>query len=394
VSGTLHPVPRPPLAVLIAISALQPFALNVLAPALPGLARSLATDYATIQLTLTLYLVVVAVVQLVIGPVSDQVGRRPCILAGIALFMAGSLIGVLATDIPTLLLARVVQAIGGGTCFALARAVVRDVASKNEAASLIGYIAMVMVLSPMVAPLVGGLIDAHFGWRSIFLVMLGLAAPVGLAAVWRLHETARSRGQGSLGTVFAAFPLLLRNRLFVGYALSLAFTTAGFFTLIGGAPYVVVEAMGNSPAVYGAFFIANGVGYMVGNFISGRYGQRIGSERLILIGNALSLFSTLIELPFVVFGYWTPATLFLPLSLNAVGNGLTIPGGTASALSVRPDLAGAAAGLAGAMQLGAGALASIVVGYTVTLWPASLAWLMLLCAAAACVALYVTRITR
>jgi DHA1 family bicyclomycin/chloramphenicol resistance-like MFS transporter len=215
-----------------------------------------------------------------------------------------------------------------------------------------------------------------------------------LAAVWRLHETARSRGQGSLGTVFAAFPLLLRNRLFVGYALSLAFTTAGFFTLIGGAPYVVVEAMGNSPAVYGAFFIANGVGYMVGNFISGRYGQRIGSERLILIGNALSLFSTLIELPFVVFGYWTPATLFLPLSLNAVGNGLTIPGGTASALSVRPDLAGAAAGLAGAMQLGAGALASIVVGYTVTLWPASLAWLMLLCAAAACVALYVTRITR
>jgi DHA1 family bicyclomycin/chloramphenicol resistance-like MFS transporter len=382
---------RPPLAVLIAISALQPFALNVLAPATPGLARSLATDYATIQLTLTLYLVVVAVVQLVIGPVSDQIGRRPCILGGIALFMAGSLIGAMATDIPTLLTARVVQAMGGGTCFALARAVVRDVASKNEAASLIGYIAMVMVLSPMVAPLIGGLIDAHFGWRSIFLAMLALAAPVGLAAVWRLHETARSRGQGSLRTVFAAFPLLLRNRLFVGYALSLAFTTAGFFTLIGGAPYVVVEAMGSSPTVYGVYFIANGVGYMAGNFLSGRYGQRIGSERLILLGTGLSLCSAVIELPFVIFGHWTPATLFLPLALNAVGNGLTIPGGTASALSVRPDLAGAAAGLAGATQLGVGALASIVVGYTVPIWPASLAWLILLYAVAACAALSLTR---
>jgi MFS transporter, DHA1 family, multidrug resistance protein len=389
-----HPVPRPPLAVLIAISALQPFALNVLAPAMPGLARSLATDYATIQLTLTLYLVVVAVVQLVIGPVSDQIGRRPCILAGIVLFMAGSLIGAVATDIPTLLLARVVQAMGGGTCFALARAVVRDVASKNEAASLIGYIAMVMVLSPMVAPLIGGLIDAHFGWRSIFLAMLALAAPVGLAAFWRLHETAPARGHGSVRTVFAAFPILLRNRLFVGYALSLAFTTAAFFTLIGGAPYVVVEAMGRSPAVYGAFFIANGVGYMAGNFLSGRFGQRIGSERLIMLGTALSLCSALIELPFVIFDYWGPATLFLPLSLNAVGNGLTIPGGTASALSVRPDLAGAAAGLTGATQLGLGAFASIVVGYTVPLWPASLAYLILLYAIAACMALFVTRAAR
>jgi MFS transporter, DHA1 family, multidrug resistance protein len=149
--------------------------------------------------------------------------------------------------------------------------------------------------------------------------------------------------------------------------------------------------MRQSPAVYGAYFIANGAGYMLGNFVSGRFGKRLGSERLMVLGTNLSLVSILIELPFVVFDYWTPATLFLPLALNAVGNGLTIPGGMASALSVRPDLAGTAAGLAGATQLGVGALSAMVVGYTVPLWPASLVYLMLFAAAGGCLALWIAR---
>jgi MFS transporter, DHA1 family, multidrug resistance protein len=390
-NAVLERAARPPLAVLIAISALQPFALNVLAPALPGLARSLETDYATIQLTLTLYLLTVAAIQLAAGPISDRVGRRPCILAGIGLFIAGSLLGAAATQIETLIAARIVQAMGGGTCFALARAVVRDVAPKDEAASLIGYIAMVMVLSPMVAPLIGGFIDAEFGWRSIFLATLALAAPVLVGTVSFLHETAPRAGATSLWAIFRGFPFLARNRFFVGYTLALAFTTANFFLLIGGAPFVVVEVMGRSPTVYGAYFIANGIGYMAGNFISGRYGQRLGSERLIVFGVAVSVFSVVLELPFVLSGWWNPATLFLPLAINAVGNGMVIPGGMASALSVRPDLAGTAAGLAGATQLGIGAVSALVVGYTVPLWPASLVYLMLLACIAACLSLWIAR---
>jgi len=390
-NGTQERPPRPPLAVLIAISALQPFALNVLAPALPGMTRSLHTDYATIQLTLTLYLVMVAGVQLVVGPISDRIGRRPCILAGIGLFMAGSVLGAAAAQIEMLLAARVVQALGSGTCFALARAVVRDVAPKDEAASLIGYIAMVMVLSPMAAPLLGGFIDAEFGWRAIFLAILGLTAPVFLAVFRFLHETAPRTGAVSTGAMFRGFPLLARNRSFVGYTLALAFSSANFFLLLAGAPYVVVETMGESPAVYGVFFMANGACYMVGNFVSGRYGQRLGSERLIAFGVVVSVFSVLFELPFMLSGWWTPATFLLPLSINAVGNGMTIPGGMASALSVRPDLAGTAAGLAGATQLGLGAAASLVVGYTVPLWPASLVYLMLASSVAACLALLIAR---
>ncbi len=368
---------RPPLAILVAISTLQPFALNVLAPATPGLARALATDYATIQLTLTVYLATVAVTQLFVGPISDRIGRRPCILAGIALFLLGSLMGAFAGSIETLLLSRVVQAAGGGTCFALARAVVRDTAAKDQAASMIGYISMAMVVSPMIAPFVGGLLDEAFGWRSIFVAMTVLAGAVGIAAVMLLHETAPKSAASSLVEIVRSFPLLAKSPVFIAYTLALAFVSAAFFVFIAGAPYVVVEAMGRAPQVYGLYFMLTAGGYMAGNFVTGRFGQRIGSERLVFSGTLISTAGMLIGLYFALIGPWNPPTLFIPLVLNALGNGLTIPGATAAALSVRPDLAGTAAGLSGAAQLGGGALAAVVAGYVVEIYAPALVVLML-----------------
>ncbi len=371
--------PRPPLAVLVAVSALQPFSLNVLAPATPGLARALETDYATVQLTLILYLLAVAVTQLLVGPISDRYGRRPCILAGVVLFGAGSLLGAAAGSIGALLVARIVQAIGGGICFALARAVVRDSAGKDRAASLLGYLTMAMVVSPMIAPLVGGLLDRHFGWRSIFLVMTALSALVTGAAYLHLKETAIVRLRGSFASMLKGYPDLLRSRIFVGYTLALSSASAAFFGFVAGAPYVVVEVMAQPADVYGFYFLGNAGSYMVGNFFSGRFGERIGGERLTVIGIYLSLASMGLEVACLLALPWTPATLFLPLMLNGIGNGLTIPGGTASALSVRPDLAGTAAGLVGATQLGLGAASAALIGTLVLVSPAALVWVMLAC---------------
>lgn len=368
---------RPPLAILVAVSALQPFALNVLAPATPGLSRALGVDYATVQLTLTIYLVTVAVTQLFVGPISDRIGRRPCILAGAALFLAGSVLGVFAGDIETLLVARAIQAAGGGTCFALARAVVRDTASKDESASLIGYITMAMVVSPMIAPLFGGFLDARYGWRAIFVATAILAAGVTVAAVLLLRETAPRRAASSVLGTIRGFPILLGDRLFVAYTAALSFTSAAFFGFIAGAPFVVVETMERSADVYGAYFILSAGGYMLGNFLTGRFGRRVGTERLILVGTGASVLSTAIAAGFALVGPWVPATLFLPLMLNAVANGLTIPGATAAALSVRPDLAGTAAGLVGSAQLGTGALAAFVVGDLVVRWAPWLVVVML-----------------
>jgi DHA1 family bicyclomycin/chloramphenicol resistance-like MFS transporter len=164
----------------------------------------------------------------------------------------------------------------------------------------------------------------------------------------------------------------------VGYALALSCTTASFFAFVAGAPYIVITHMGHSPDVYGIYFVANAGGYMVGNFLSGRFGQRMGSERLARVGILFSVTSVLLELACVIVLPWTPATLFIPLVLNAVGNGLTIPGATASALSIRPELAGTAAGLSGATQLGFGALSSVIMGWLVPVWPLSLVAAMLI----------------
>ena len=371
--------PRPSLAVLVAVSALQPFALNVLAPATPALARAFATDYATIQLTLGLYLLAVAVTQVVIGPISDRFGRRPCVLGGVALFTIGSFAGAFAVDTVTLLAARVVQAAGGGTAFALARAIVRDTSERDEAASRIGYLTMVMVVAPMVAPFVGGVIDSHLGWRAIFgaKALFGVAVLAYALAV--LGETAPKTHLTSVGDMLRAFPLLLGDRGFLGYALAMSFTSAAFFAFIAGAPYVVVESMGRSADVYGAFFALTALGYMVGNFISGRYAMRMGTDLMVTIGTVLSLVAIGAEVVLIAVMPWTPMTLFLPLVVNAVGNGLTMPGATAGALSARPEAAGTAAGVAGALQLGLGALVSFITGAAVVAAPASLIAVMAIC---------------
>jgi DHA1 family bicyclomycin/chloramphenicol resistance-like MFS transporter len=271
----------------------------------------------------------------------------------------------------------VIQAVGGGMCFAVARAVVRDTASKDQSASLMGYITMAMVVSPMAAPMVGGLLDSHFGWRSIFVAMTVLTLAVGIAAILLLKETAPRGGTLSLRSLAGAYPELIANRTFVGYCLALTFTSASFYAFVAAAPYLVVDVMGRDPHVYGLYFVVNAGGYMVGNFVSGRFGQRLGSERLTSIGIGFSLVSIVIEALCLIALPWSPAALFLPLTLNSFGNGMTIPGATASALSVKPGLAGTAAGLVGAFQLGFGALAAIGTSWSVTIWPPALVVVML-----------------
>lgn len=373
---------KPSILVLVAMSALQPFALNVMAPALPGMAVAFDVDYATIQLTLTFYLVSVAVSQFFGGPLSDRFGRRPVIITSLALYTIGSFGASFADSVIGLIGARVVQACGGGIAFALARAVIRDTSGRDESASRIGYVTMVMVVVPMVAPLCGGMLDERFGWRSIFLTSTVFGLIVLLYVSLRLKETRAHHGlgAGSLRHVFAAFPLLIGDRRFLGYAGALAFCSASFFGFLAAAPYVVVTTMEKSPDVYGAYFVLSAFGYMVGNFVSGRFGRRIGTDRMVLIGSAISSLSILTEIIVIATLPWTPFSFFVPLMGNAIGNGLTMPGATAGALSVRPDLAGSAAGIAGAFQLGLGAAMTVATSHAVESWPPSIALIMLACA--------------
>jgi DHA1 family bicyclomycin/chloramphenicol resistance-like MFS transporter len=371
---------RPSLAILVVCSAVQPFALNVLAPATPSIARALETDYAAIQLTLTFYLFAVALAQLVVGPLSDRLGRRPCIIGGLAIFALGSLVGLVAADLPMLLAARMLQAVGAGSAFALTRAIARDMAGRDEAASIIGYVTMAMVVAPMLSPLIGGYIHKTQGWRAIFVLMAAVGVIATTGAILKLPETHHRSGPPQrVSDVFRAFPMLMRERSFVIYAGVLTLVSSTFFSFIAGAPYAVVEHMRAEPEIYGLFFVAMAGSYMFGNFLTGRFGQRMGTERLIPLGLILSAISVSVAAAMPFLFTWQPALLFLPLMLNGIGNGLCIPAATASALSVRPDLAGAAAGLTGFVQLSIGALAAYLAGMLTPLWPPAFLMIMLVC---------------
>ena len=368
---------KPTFAILVAISAIGPLALNIFMPSMPGLQEEFGISYGTAQLTLTLYLIGMAACQLIYGPLSDRFGRRPMLLGGLGLFVVASLLAAVATHIGVLIAARLLQAVGGSAGIVLARAMVRDTHDQAESASLISYITMAFVVAPMLAPALGGLIDSHAGWRVDFWLLAFIGGTV-LAASWRfLPETHFNRSQTpiAMGLVQGALRLFAMPR-FRGYAVTLAFTSSVFFAFLGGAPHIMMDVLGRTPFEYGVWFAIVSIGYMTGNFLSGRFTQRIGIDRMMLAGNCVTLLGGLLCLAAAVIGVLSPTTLFVPMAFAAFGNGLTIPNGTAGAISVDPRLIGAAAGWAGFAQMACGAAASQLVGSLQNQWPFAVFWFM------------------
>ncbi len=360
------------IALLIAVSAVSPLGINMYLPSMPGMARALGVDFTTIQLTLSLYLGAMAVGQLIIGPLSDRFGRRPVLLIGLLTFVAGSAICLLAQSIGVLIFGRIVQAIGGCAGITLSRAIVRDLYGRNQVASMIAYVTMGMAVAPMIAPTIGGVLDTFFGWRASFAFLIGFGGLALVFAYWRLGETNHGRGSGEAASeLLQGYGSLFRSRQFWGYTLVTSFVSAMFFAFLAGAPYVMIELLGRSPAEYGFYFAMVPCGYMLGNYATGRIAGTKGPNRMILAGTLLSLTSIAAMAALIAAGFLVPVALFGPMLFIGVANGLVLPSGIAGAVSVRPDLAGAASGLSGSFQIGFGALVAPIVGAALgsTVWP-------------------------
>src|SRR5690606_2381780 len=351
----------PPHIVTLTLSAsIGPLAMNMFLPSLPGMARYFAADYSVMQLTVTLYLFSQAFIQLFIGPASDRFGRRPVMLFSLVTFVIGTIIALLAPTIEILLAARVLQSFAAGG-MVLARAMVRDTVPTNEAASKIAYITMGMAFVPTISPVIGGMLDAVYGWQASFFAML-IFGILGVALVWLdLGETNRVTSS-SMAAQFRSYPELLTSRRFWGYSATAAFTTGTFFAFLGGGPFVATEILGLGPAAYGFYFGIMSMGYIIGNFLSGRYTMRLGVDVMMLSGNALALVAMIVSLILFFVGIDHPLSLFLPAGLVGVGNGLALPSTNAGIVSVRPHLAGSASGLGGALQIAGGAALSVMAG--------------------------------
>jgi DHA1 family bicyclomycin/chloramphenicol resistance-like MFS transporter len=361
------------LALLIAVTSIGPLSLNILTPAMPGMIVSFGADVGTVQLTLSLYLAGMAISQLVLGPLSDRFGRRPVMLAGLALTVIASFAALATSSIAGLIVSRTVQAFGATVGIVIGRAVIRDIYERDRAASMIGWVTMAMVIAPMIAPLIGGALDTAFGWHAV-VIFLGLFSAVIL--VWTAFGLRETRAAPS-GEGFARFladtATLLGDRKFNGYMLIAAFNSSAFFAFIGGAPHAVVTIMHRSSAEYGIWFAIISVSYMAGNFAAGRWSARLGTDVMIRRGVVVTLAGATLGIAWIVLQpYGGPVVIMAPQFIIAFAAGFQLPNAIAGAVSVRPQAAGTAAGITGFMQMGIGAVVAQLVGHLIAGAPTAL----------------------
>jgi MFS transporter, DHA1 family, multidrug resistance protein len=354
------------LALLVAMSGVSSLSLNILVPAIPSLVAKFATDPANVQLTVSLYIMGLAVAQLVFGPLSDRFGRRPVVLAGMALASVASAWAVFAGGISTLVASRVLQSLGASTGQTIGRAIIRDLYERERAASMIGLVTSVVVIMPMLAPLIGGVLDTVLGWEAIFVFSAAVTSLVFIWAVIALPET-RKPAAGVEGNRFSSdLRALATSPRFFGYALCAGLGSAPFFSFLGGAPHVVVNMLGRSSAEYGLWFFLPSIGFMAGNFTVSRFAARFGLNRLIWCGIAFTVAGCLLTiLSYLAFPGWEMTSLFLPHVVVGFGNGLLLPTAIAGAVSIRPHVAGTASGLTGFIQMGICAGAAQLSGHVI-----------------------------
>ncbi|RED53357.1 multidrug effflux MFS transporter [Aestuariispira insulae] len=352
---------RPRLFFLTVIAAAGPLAMNILNPAMPIIETDFQTSYEVAGLTLTLYLLALGVSQLFVGSLSDRFGRRPIVLIGMLLFILGSLFCYMATSIEFLIFGRIIQAAGGCTGLVMGRTMVRDMYGTEKAASMLAYMVMIMVVVPLIATPLGGFLTDRSGWQANMILagIYGIFA-FALSVKW-LHETHFNlQPMTGLFQMFSGFGSLIVNPRFTHNAFQTAFSSAAFFAFVAGAPKAMQD-MGESPTTFGLYFAVAGFFYMAGNFITGRKSESWGPSRLVLFGTLSAFSGGLHLLACLLTGTLTPITLFTGMAIVAFGNGLSLPSGTAGAVSADLNRIGAAAGLSGFLQIGGGALASALV---------------------------------
>lgn len=360
----------PHIVTLILISGVSALSMNIFVPSLPNMAEYFQAEYATMQLSISLYLAFSALLQLIIGPISDRYGRRRILLISMAVFAVASLGTLLAPNAEVFLIFRMLQA-SIATSMALSRAIVRDMVDETRAASMIAYVTLGMSVVPMLGPVVGGMLDELYGWQASFAVLMVLGLVV-MALTWAdLGETSVNR-PASFKEQVKQYPELLLSPRFWGYVLSTAFASGVFFAYLGGAPFVGTVLYGLTPSELGLYFGAVGIGYGTGNFLSGRYSMRMGTIRMIVWGNVAMTLGLSLQIGAVYTGVGGALGFFLPFLIVGIGNGMVLPNSNAGMLSVRPHLAGTASGLGGAFMIGGGAALSALAGAVLT--PETGAW--------------------
>ena len=377
----------PHLTTLVLLTGIAALNMSIFLPSLSAMTEYFGTDYAVMQLSISAYLATTAVLQLFIGPISDRFGRRKVVLGALIIFVAATLGALLATSVFWFLVFRMLQAVVA-SAMALSRAIVRDMVSQDEAASMIGYVTMGMAVVPLVGPMIGGALAEAFDWHAIFVFLTIAGAAVLTLCALDLGETVAEGGMPFRDQV-RTYPELLRSPRFWGYALCSAFGSGAFFALLGGASFVASDLFGLSPFWSGFALGAPALGYAIGNYLTGRYSVRFGIDAMALAGSVVSFVALGGSLMLGLSGVEGPWFFFGACTFLGLGNGLMLPNATAGLISVRPHLAGTASGLGAAVMIGGGAALSQFAGAILSTETGTLPlqWLMLIVAGLALVSI-------
>jgi DHA1 family bicyclomycin/chloramphenicol resistance-like MFS transporter len=357
-----RPPPKVPLWLLALFTFSGTLAMHVFVPALPHAAMDLGAGMGTMQMTVSLYILGLAVGQLVYGPVSDRFGRRPTLMAGLALYAVSGLAAALAPGAHTLIAARLFQALGGCAGLVLGRTIVRDTGSSQEAARRLALMNLMVTVGPAVAPLVGSVLASTLGWRSIFLLLsaFGLA---NLIFTWRLlPETGRPVSHAGGATFIRHCLHLLSSPAFLGYAIGGGCATTAMYAFIAAAPFIFVNQLHRPPHEVGIYLAVLVSGVWLGSALASRLVARVAMGRLLIRANMLSVVAAWVLLGAALSSHLTLALTLGCMFVFTVGVGIAAPPALTQAISVNPHVTGSASGLYGFTQMAVGALCTTLAG--------------------------------
>ncbi|GAA3583960.1 multidrug effflux MFS transporter [Amycolatopsis ultiminotia] len=332
-------------------------------PALPRMGADLHASDTTVQLTLTAFVVGLAVGQIVAGPLSDALGRRRPLLVGLALYVAGSVVAAVSPGIDLLIAARALQALGAAAGLVISRAAVRDLYSGTAMTKFFSMLMLVNGLAPILAPVIGGQLLTFTSWRGVFVVLTGFGVLLLVSVALALPEPlpAERRRPARLGGVLRTYGRLLADRAFLGYALSASLLFAGLFAYISGSSFALQGAYGLSPQLYSLVFGLNGVGIVLAGQLNGRLVGRIPERTLLTAGLITAAIAGTLTLVAASLALPLPAVL-IPLLFMVSSVGLVMPNASSLALAAHARSAGSASALLGVLQFAIGAIATPLVG--------------------------------
>lgn len=355
--------PYAPLWLLVLITISGTLAMHMFVPALPEAAHDLGVRNAAMQMTISVYILGLACGQLIYGPLSDSLGRRPMLMVGLILYTVAGLAAALAPNVHTLIIARLFQALGGCAGLALGRAIVRDTAAPGEAVRALALLNLMMMIGPGMAPLLGSGLVTLSGWRAIF-VLLTLLGALTLAFTWRMiPETGKPSGKISVAVLAHDYASLLRSRSYLGFAVGGGCATTSMYAFIAAAPFIITSQLHRPLHEVGIYLGILIIGMSVGNALTRRLVLSVRVERLMIAGNAVSIASALIFLLVVLSGHLTVTYAVGLMFLFTLGAGACSPAALSKALDVDIALVGSAAGLYGFTQMAIGALCTFLVGF-------------------------------